>query len=126
LIHDFFEQEAAMKLPSEAERVRIFIGENDKFEGRALYQVIVEEARRLGLAGATVLRGVLGFGAHSRVHTSKILRLSEQLPMIIEIVDQAEKIATILPILDSMIGEGLVTVEKVQVILYRHEKPSAK
>jgi uncharacterized protein len=115
-----------MKLPSEAERVRIFIGENDKFEGRALYQVIVEEARRLGLAGATVVRGVLGFGAHSRVHTSKILRLSEQLPMIIEIVDQADKIASFLPILDSMIGEGLVTVEKVQVILYRHEKPAAK
>ena len=112
-----------MKLPTEAERVRIYIGENDKFEGRALYEVIAEEARRRGLAGATVMRGVLGFGAHSLIHTSKILRLSEHLPMVVEIVDQADRIAAFLPILDSMIGEGLVTQEKVKVILYRHEKP---
>lgn len=112
-----------MKLPSEAERVRIYIGENDKFEGRALYEVIAEEARRRGLAGATVVRGALGFGAHSLIHTSKTVRLSEHLPMVVEIVDQAEKIAAFLPILDSMIGEGLVTQEKVKVILYRHEKP---
>jgi PII-like signaling protein len=112
-----------MKLPTEAERVRIYIGENDKFEGRALYEVITEEARRCGLAGCTVIRGTLGFGAHSRIHTSKILRLSEHLPMIIEIVDVAERVAGFLPVLDSMIGEGLVTREKVNVILYRHEKP---
>lgn len=112
-----------MKLPSEAELLRIFVGESDKFEGRPLYEVIVEEARRRGFAGATVLRGALGFGAHSRIHTTKLLRLSEGLPMIIEIVDQPEKIAEFMPILDSMIGEGLVTLEKVRVIIYRHEKP---
>jgi PII-like signaling protein len=113
-----------MKLPSEAERLRIYVGENDKFEGRPLYEVIAEEARRRGLAGATVTRGTLGFGAHSLIHSAKILRLSEHLPMIIEIVDQPEKVAAFLPALDSMIGEGLVTRDKVQVILYRHEKPT--
>ncbi|MBI3866530.1 MAG: DUF190 domain-containing protein [Planctomycetia bacterium] len=113
-----------MKLPSEAERLRIYIGENDKFEGRALYEVVVEEARRRGLAGSTVVRGTLGFGAHSLIHSAKILRLSEHLPMIVEIVDQPDRIAAFLPELDSMIGEGLVTLEKVQVILYRHEKPA--
>ncbi len=113
-----------MKLPSEAERVRIYIGENDKFEGRALYEAIAEEALRHGLAGATVMRGTLGFGAHSLIHSAKILRLSEHLPMVIEIVDQPDRVAAFLPILDSMIGEGLVTQEKVQVFLYRHEKPA--
>lgn len=111
-----------MKLPSEAELLRIFVGEADKFEGRPLYEVIVEEARRRGLAGATVTTGKLGFGANSRIHTSKLLRLSEDLPIIIEIVDQSDKIAEFLPILDSMIGEGLVTLEPIQVIIYRHEK----
>lgn len=113
-----------MKLPSEAERVRIYIGENDKFEGRPLYEAVAEEALRRGLAGATVVRGTLGFGAHSLIHTSKALRLSEHLPVVVEIVDHAEKVAAFLPILDSMIGEGLVTQEKVKVILYRHEKPT--
>lgn len=111
-----------MKLPSEAERLRIYIGESDKFEGRPLYEVIVEQARRSGLAGATTLRGTLGFGANSRIHSAKILRLSEDLPMVVEIVDEAAKIAAFLPELDSMIGEGLVTREKVNVILYRNEK----
>ena len=111
-----------MKLPSEAELLRIYIGESDKFEGRPLHEMIVEQARRRGLAGATAFRGNLGFGANSRIHTSKILRLSEDLPVVVEIVDQAEKIAGFLPELDSMIGEGLVTIEKVRVILYRHEK----
>ena len=110
-----------MKLPSEAELLRIFVGESDKFEGRPLYEAIVEEARRRGLAGATVLRGTVGFGAHSRIHTAKILRLSEDLPMVIEIVDRPERIAEFLPDLDKMIGEGLVTLEKVRVIVYRHE-----
>lgn len=110
-----------MKLPSEAELLRIFIGESDKYEGRPLYEVLVEEARERGLAGATVLRGTLGFGAHSRIHTAKILRLSEDLPMVVEIVDKPERIAEFLPRLDEMLGEGLVTLEKVRVILYRHE-----
>jgi PII-like signaling protein len=109
-----------MKLPAEAELLRIFIGESDRYGGRPLCEVIVEEARRRGLAGATVLRGTLGFGANSRIHTAKILRLSEDLPMVVEIVDQAERIAAFLPDLDTMIGEGLVTLEKVRVIAYRH------
>jgi PII-like signaling protein len=111
-----------MKLPSEAELLRIFIGESDKQRGRPLYEVIVEEARRRGLAGATVLRGTIGFGAHSRIHTAKILRLSEDLPMVIEIVDKPERIAEFLPVLETMIGEGLVTLERVRVIAYRYSK----
>lgn len=113
-----------MKLPAEAELVRIFIGESDRYHGRPLYEVVVEEARRRGLAGATVLRGTLGFGAHSRIHTAKILRLSEDLPMVVEIVDRPEKIAEFLPELDNIITEGLVTVEKVRVIVYRHNEAS--
>ncbi len=109
-----------MKLSGEAQLLRILIGEDDKFQGKVLSEAIVEEARRRGLAGATVLRGVLGFGANSLVHTSKILRLSQDLPVLVEIVDIAEKIAEFIPILDNMIGEGLVTLEKVQVIAYRH------
>jgi PII-like signaling protein len=110
-----------MKLPSEAQLLRIFIGESDKFHGRPLYEAIVEDARRRGLAGATVLRGTLGFGANSRIHTAKVLRLSEDLPMVVEIVDTPEKIEEFLPDLDAMIGEGLVTLEKVQVIAYRSD-----
>jgi len=109
-----------MKLPSEAFLLRVFIGESDKADDRPLYEVIVDEARKRGLAGATVMRGFLGFGANSRIHTSKVLRLSEDLPVIIEIVDAEEKIETFLPELDKMISEGLVTLEKVRVITYRH------
>ena len=109
-----------MHLPSEAELLRIFIGESDKDGHRPLYEAIVELARRKGMAGATVLRGVMGFGANSRVHTAKILRLSEDLPIIIEIVDKPERIAELLPEIDGMIEEGLVTLEKVRVIAYRH------
>ena len=114
-----------MKLPSEAELLRVFIGENDKVGGRPLYEVIVEEARRRGMAGATVLRGTLGFGAHSRIHSAKILRLSEDLPMVIEIVDKPERIAEFLPDLDKLITEGLVTLERVRVIAYRHNGQAA-
>ncbi|NQT13995.1 MAG: DUF190 domain-containing protein [Planctomycetes bacterium] len=110
-----------MKLPSEAELLRIFIGESDKHHGRPLYEVLVEKARQRGLAGATVLRGTLGFGASSRIHTAKILRLSEDLPMVVEIVDAPEKIESFLPELDAMIGEGLVRLERVRIILYRHD-----
>lgn len=113
-----------MKLPSEADLLRIFIGESDKVGGRPLYEVIVELARKKGLAGATVLKGCLGFGANSRIHTTKILRLSEDLPMVIEIIDKPERIQELLPELDAMIQEGLVTLEKVQVIAYRHSQPS--
>ena len=109
-----------MNLPEEGTLLRIFIGESDKRDGRPLYEVIVEEARRRGLAGATVLRGGLGFGANSRIHTTKILRLSEDLPMVIEIVDEADKINAFLPSLDVMIREGLVTLERVRVVLYRN------
>jgi PII-like signaling protein len=110
-----------MKLPGEAELLRVFIGESDKHHGRPLYEVIVEEARRKGLAGATVLRGTLGFGASSRIHTAKMLRLSEDLPMVVELVDQPERIAEFLPQLDTMVTEGLVTLERVRVIIYRHD-----
>jgi uncharacterized protein len=109
-----------MKLPSEASLVRIFIGESDRLRGKPLCEAIVEDARKRGLAGATVVRGFLGFGANSRIHTSKILRLSEDLPIIVEIVDTAEKIEAFLPDLGAMVEEGLVTVEKVRVIAYRH------
>lgn len=106
-------------LPEDAVLLRIFIGETDKYEGRPLYEAVVQEARRRGLAGATVTRGVMGFGAHSRIHTSKILRLSEDLPVIIEIVDETAKIEAFLPDLDKMIQEGLVTLERVRVVVYR-------
>jgi PII-like signaling protein len=109
-----------MKLQSDAYLLRIFIGESDKSEGKPLYEVIVKEARKRGMAGATVLRGFLGFGAHSRIHTSKVLRLSEDLPVVVEIVDKEDRINAFLPELDRMISEGLVTMEKIRVITYRH------
>jgi PII-like signaling protein len=111
-----------MKLLTEARLLRVFIGESDKFEGRPLYQVIVERARRRELAGATVLRGYLGFGANSRIHSARVLRLSEDLPMVIEIVDEPERINAFVEELDGMIGEGLVTLEKVEVLIYRQNK----
>jgi uncharacterized protein len=108
-----------MMLPEEGHLLRIFVGESDKHKGVPLYEWIVREARERGLAGATVLRGVEGFGAHSRLHTAKILRLSEDLPIVIEIVDTREKIEAFLPIVDAVIPEGLATLEKVQIRLYR-------
>ena len=109
-----------MKLPFEAYMLRIFIGESDKVDGKPLYEVIVKEARKQGMAGATVLRGFIGFGANSRIHTSKVLRLSEDLPLVVEIVDAEDKIQAFMPYLDSIIEEGLITQEKVHVIAYRH------
>jgi uncharacterized protein len=111
-----------MQIPKEAVLLRIFIGEDDKHEGKPLYEAIVLKARALHLAGATVLRGPMGFGHSSRLHTAKILRLSEDLPLVIEIVDSEEKIGGFLPVLDTMIGSGLVTMEKVQVLKYGAEK----
>ena len=99
--------------------LRMFIGESDRYDGRPLYEAIVETLRREGLAGATVLRGIEGFGKSSHLHTANILRLSEDLPIVIECVDSAEKIEAILPTLDSMIGDGLVTMERVEVRVYR-------
>jgi uncharacterized protein len=113
-----------MRLPEEAELLRIFIGESDRHEGMPLHEAIVLAARKRGMAGATVLRGVMGFGAHSRIHTAKILRLSEDLPIIVEIVDSPERIEAFLPELDTMIGEGLITLERARVIAYRHGEPS--
>ncbi len=109
-----------MRLPEEAELLRIFIGESDRHHGRPLYEAIVLEARKRGMAGATVLRGMMGFGADSRIHTAKILRLSEDLPIVVEIVDTPERIAELLPELDAMIQEGLITLERARVIAYRH------
>src|SRR5437763_11268187 len=107
-----------MQIPHQAVLLRIFIGENDRFDHKPLYEAIVLKARELHLAGATVLRGPMGFGHSSRLHTAKILRLSEDLPFIIEIVDSEEKIQAFLPILDTMMGSGLVTIEKIKVLHY--------
>jgi PII-like signaling protein len=107
-----------MQVPREAVLLRIFIGEDDKADGRPLYEAIVLKARERHLAGATVLRGPMGFGHSSRLHTTKILRLSQDLPLVIEIVDSPQKIQSFLPILDGIIGSGLVTLEKVQVLQY--------
>jgi uncharacterized protein len=107
-----------MQIPKQALLLRIFIGEDDKFGGSPLYEAIVLKAREQQIAGATVLRGPMGFGASSRLHTTKILRLSEDLPLVIEIVDSEEKINGFLPVLDGMMSSGLVTLEKVQVLQY--------
>ncbi len=113
-----------MQIPENATLLRIFIGESDRCENRPLYEAIVLKAREMHLAGATVLRGPMGFGAASRIHTAKILRLSTDLPLVIEIVDSEEKVNAFLPELEKMIGGGLVTLEKIKVIHYRHEKPN--
>ena len=107
-----------MQIPKQALLLRIFIGEDDKFKGSPLYEAIVTRAREMHLAGATVLRGPMGFGASSRLHTTKILRLSEDLPLLIEIVDSEDKIDGFLPVLDGMMSSGLITLEKVQVLQY--------
>jgi len=109
-----------MKLPEEGQLLRIFIGENDTYKGKPLFEEIVLRARELNFAGATVLRGIMGFGAGSRIHTAKVLRLSEDLPIVVEIVDTADKLEEIIPFLDETVGEGLITLEKVRIIKYRH------
>ena len=107
-----------MEIPKDAVLLRIFIGEDDKAGRQPLYEAIVLKAREMHLAGATLLRGPMGFGRSSRLHTTKILRLSEDLPIVIEIVDAEEKINEFLPVLDAMMGSGLVTLEKVKVLRY--------
>ena len=114
-----------MQSPSDATLLRIFIGEADRHEHKPLYQAIVLKAREMHLAGATVLRGPMGFGHSSRMHTAKILRLSEDLPVIVEIVDAEEKISAFLPLLDEMMGSGLVTIEKVKVLQYGERSQQA-
>ncbi len=108
-----------MKLEGEGFLLRIYLGEQDKYNHLPLYEAIVLKAREMGLAGATVLRGPMGFGANSHLHTAKILRLSEDLPVLIEIVDKEERINAFLPELDKMESDGLITLEKVRVIKYR-------
>jgi PII-like signaling protein len=107
-----------MQIPKQAVLLRIFIGENDQHDGKPLYEAIVLKAREFHMAGATVLRGPMGFGHSSRLHTAKILRLSEDLPLLIEIVDSEDSINAFLPILDGMMSSGLITLEKVQVLQY--------
>lgn len=108
-----------MRIPTEGKLLRIFIGEADKWQGQPLYEAILQLARKEGMAGATVLKGFMGFGCKSHLHTAKLLRLSEDLPIIIEIVDSEEKINDLLPKLDEMVKEGLITLEKAQVVMYR-------
>lgn len=108
-----------MRRGAEAKLVRIFVGESDHWEGRPLYEAIVHRAREMGLAGATVLRGIEGFGASSVVHTARILRLSEDLPIVVELVDTPEKITEFLDLVEPMVGEGLITVERVEIRKYQ-------
>jgi PII-like signaling protein len=108
-----------MRIEGEGKLLRIFVGESDTWHGRPLYEAIVARVREEGLAGATVLRGIEGYGANSRIHSSRILRLSQDLPIVVELVDTAENIERVLPILDEMVIEGMVTLERVEVIAYR-------
>jgi PII-like signaling protein len=114
-----------MRIEGQALLVRIYIGEADHHAGKPLYQAIVGFLRERGLAGATVMRGIEGFGANAHLHTSRLLRLSEDLPILIEVVDQEDRIRAILPELDAMVGDGLITLEKVEVIAYRGRPPEA-
>jgi PII-like signaling protein len=120
------QRDIEMNLPNEATLLRIFLGESDRWKHQPLYEAIVLKAREMHLAGATVLRGPMGFGKSSRLHTAKILRLSMDLPLVIEIVDAEDKIQSFLPILDEMMKGGLVTLEKVRVIHYRADDKSAE
>jgi uncharacterized protein len=113
------------RLEGEGKLLRIFVGESDTWHGKPLYQAIVERVRAEGLAGATVIRGIEGFGADSHLHTSRILRLSEDLPVVIELVDTADRIDAVMPILDEMVTEGLVTTEAVHIVAYRASAPTS-
>jgi uncharacterized protein len=111
-----------MSLPTDGKLLRVFVGESDRWDGRPLYEAIVLEARKRGLAGATVIKGFMGYGAHSRIHTAKLLELSQDLPIIIEIVDAVEKIEAFMPDLEKMVGDGLITIERAEVLLYRSKR----
>ena len=108
-----------MTLAKEGKLLRIFVGESDKHEGQPLFEWIIHKAQERGLAGATALRGLEGFGAHSQLHSAKVVRLSSDLPIVVEIVDSEEKIEAFLPLIDEAVGEGLATVERVEIRLYR-------
>jgi len=120
------EEFPAMKLSEEGQLLRVFIGESDVWQGEPLYKAIVLKARELGVAGATVLKGPMGYGANSRVHTAKLLELSTDLPMVIEIVDTADKIQLLLPFLDQAVNEGMITIEAVRVLRYRHSQNKSR
>src|SRR5437763_16372995 len=107
-----------MSLPAEGKLLRVFIGEADRWHGKPLYEAIVLEARKRGLAGATVIKGFMGFGAHSLIHTAKLLELSQDLPIVVEIVDAPEKIEEFMPDLETMVGDGLITIERAEILLY--------
>ncbi len=111
------------KIASKAKRLRIYIGESDHWKGRSLYHVIVEKAKELDMAGATVFRGLMGFGAHSRIHTTSIVALSNDLPILVEIVDSEEYINKLLPYLDEMLEEGMIIIDDIEVIKYGHKPP---
>jgi len=113
-----------MKIPEDGALLRIFLGESDRWQGKPAYEAIVLAAREAHLAGATAFHGVMGFGAKSRLHTAKILRLSEDLPVLIEIVDSMEKIESFLPQIDQIVKDGLITIEPVRVIKYRADPPT--
>lgn len=115
-----------MKLEGEGKLLRIFIGESDTWHGKPLYQAIVQRLREEGIAGATVIRAIEGYGAKSHLHTARILRLSEDLPLVIEVVDRTENIERILPALDEMVADGLVTLERVEVIAYRASRGESR
>lgn len=115
-----------MKIEGQGKLLRIFIGESDRWEGRPLYQAIVRRLREEGFAGATVIRGIEGFGAHSHLHTARILRLSEDLPLLIEVVDSEDRMQQLLPIIEEMIPEGLVTLENVEILAYRANRERAE
>jgi PII-like signaling protein len=114
-----------MKLPEQGKLLRIFIGETDTYDGKTLYEAIVLKARELNLAGTTAFRGIMGYGASSRIHSIKLLRLSEDLPVMIEIVDSEDNINKILPFLDETVKEGLITIENVNIVKYRHSGKKA-
>lgn len=111
------------KIASQAKRLRIYMGESDHWKRRCLYQAIVEKAKELDMAGATVFRGIVGYGANSRIHTASIVDLSSDLPILVEIIDSEEYIAKLLPLLDDMLEEGMVTIDDIEVIKYGHKPP---
>ena len=112
-----------MKIPENGKLLRIFIGEADKWKGQPLYEAIIHLAKKEGMAGATAIKGFMGFGCKSHMHTAKLLRLSEDLPIIVEMADSEEKMSQFLPHLDEMVKEGLITLENVNVIMYRADQP---
>jgi uncharacterized protein len=120
------EEFPAMNLSENGQLVRVFIGESDSWNGQPLYRAIVMKVKELGLAGATVLHGTMGFGANSRMHTSAILELSTDLPVVVEIVDTADKVQSLLPFLDEAVGEGMITIEAVKVLRYRHNPAKSR